>query len=96
MMGFFTAHVNAQLSKLRTVNARLHSANCDLRVNNDWLAKEARRLLDENRFLRDELAATHSSLAAAVENNRKLGMALFRALGHPSVRSETAKTMGLN
>jgi hypothetical protein len=110
MMGFFTAHVNAQLAKLRADQARLHTENCvlrtenqTLRADNDWLLKMGRQHLAEQRkqrqlsqFMADENLALHSSLAAAVENNRKLGMALFKALGHPSVRSETAKTMGLN
>ncbi len=110
MMGFFTAHFNAQLSKLRTANAKLHSENCalraenqTLRADNDWYLKMGRQHLVEQRkqrqlsqFMADENLALHSSLAAAVENNRKLGIALWKAIGHPSVRVTTAKTAGWN
>lgn len=98
MIGFFSACLNRQLAKARADQARLHIDLCTARADNDWLIRTGRNLLadkqklaDQLEFLADENAALHRSLAAAVENNRRLGIALFESVGHPSVRASVAK-----
>lgn len=77
MIGFFSACLNRQLARLRADNARLHIDNCTLRAERAQLLGEVHRL--------------RRKLSEAQENNRRLGIALFESVGHPSVKASVAK-----
>lgn len=76
-------------AKLRADNARLTNRLLCAEAEKVWAVARAGWLVGENREL-------HKSLADAVENNRKLSIELFRALGHPSVLGELKRVSPWN